>query len=125
MTAKDLNNLLTGRLSPKSFVESIKSEVQNYQHLMSKRGSTIDLILVENEIIEIDTSKLSKLLNLVVDNQLTNVHLAYICDCLSLSDEVCMTDNKIKDIVFRLADPAINGGFVSKQEILELLDNLK
>jgi len=120
MTAKDLDYLLTQQVSPESFVESIKSEVEDYKRMMDKRGSTANLYFTENQEIKIDTPELSRLLHLVLEDQLTNIHLAYICDCLSLSESVDITENA-REIVFQLADPEINGGFISKREIIALL----
>lgn len=123
MTSKNLNDLLIEKISPESFLKSIKKEVENYQQLIGKTGATIHLDFTENQEIKIDKLKLSRLLHLVLEDQLTNVHLAYVCDCLTLSEYIDMTD-KARAIVFKLADPEINRDFTSKDGILELLSDL-
>ena len=88
MTARDINRLLDNKITVDHFKSSIAEEVENYGRLMNKKGSTIDLKLQEDERIHLDKSRFRKLLDLVIDDRLSNVHLAYICDCLTLANKL-------------------------------------
>ena len=45
------------------------------------------------------------------------MQLVFICDCLSLADNVTFETDQIKKFVFDLADPEINGGFKQMKEL--------
>jgi hypothetical protein len=68
----------------------------------------------------LDKLKFKKLLDLVIAGQLSNVHLAYICDCLTLADKLT-TDEETKDLIFEIADPEINGGYVDIETLTDMV----
>jgi hypothetical protein len=63
-------------------------------------------------------------LDFVIAGRLTNIHLAYICDCLTLADNLT-TDEKINDLIFEIADPEINGGYVDKETLMNMVSKIK
>jgi hypothetical protein len=123
MTTRDLNRLLHDKLTVEEFKTLLADEVDNYGRLMNQKGSTIDLRLYENEEITFDKLKFTKLLDLVITGQLSNIHLAYICDCLTLADKL-RTDEKIKSLIFEIADPEINGGYLDKKTLTDMVSKI-
>jgi hypothetical protein len=123
MTSRELNRLLDDNFTVDDFKASIANEVENYGRLMNKKGSTIDLRLIEDEEMTLDKLRFKKLLNFVIAGQLSNIHLAYICDCLSLADKLT-TDEETKDLIYEIADPEINGGFVDKEMLTDMVSKL-
>ena len=91
---------------------------------MSEKGSSIPLIFHEDETVKLNTSKFKTLLKFVIDNSLSNVHLSYICDCLTLSEDL-EADEPTRELIFRFADPEINGGYVDKEELLRIISTLE
>jgi hypothetical protein len=123
MTSGQLNRLLDDNFPVDDFKASIADEVENYGRLMNKKGSTIDLRLYEDEEITLDKLRFKKLLDFVIAGRLSNIHLAYICDCLSLADKLT-TDKKTKELIFEIADPEINGGYVDKKTLADLVSKI-
>jgi len=123
MTSKQLNKLLDDISTVNDFKASIADEVENYGRLMNKKGSTIDLRLLEDEEITLDKLRFKKLLDFVIAGQLSNIHLAYICDCLSLADKLT-TDKETKQLIFEIADPEINGGYVDKGTLTDMVSKI-
>jgi uncharacterized membrane protein len=123
MTSREFNRLLDDIVSAEYFKVSISDEVENYKRLMKKLGSSITLQLVENEKIVLNKTKFKRLLGMVNSGQLSNVHLAYICDCLSMANDLT-ADDITSDIIHELADPEINGGYADEETIMELMRRL-
>lgn len=124
MKSSDLNNLFNGLSTGIDLKKVIQEEVTSYGELMKKRGSSIPLILDEDEEITLNISAIVKLMQETLSGRLNNVDLAYICDCLTLGEKVDYTDEKAKDIVFEIADPEINGGFKSDLDLNNFIDFL-
>ena len=123
MKSSDLNQLLKGTSSGGYLQSIINEEVLSYESLLKKKGSSIPLIFHEDEDIMLDAMSVNKLLQEVITGKLSNVHLAYICDCLTLGERVDFANEKLKDLIFELADPEINGGYKSNPELKEMLDD--
>ena len=60
----------------------------------------------------------------MLTGSLNTMELAYICDCLTLGERVTYSDGKLKDIIFEIDDPEINGGFSTISEIEVLINQL-
>ena len=123
MKASDLNLLLHDLSTTDTFKQLTQEEVSSYSKLMEKKGSNIPLIFDEDEEIILDRSSIRKLLVKTSLGKLTNVDLAYICDCLTLSEKVDFKDEKTRNIVFGIADPEINGGYKSNIELRRLIES--
>lgn len=123
MTSRELNKFLDDKLTVDEFKASIADEVENYGRLMNKKGSTIHLRLYENEEITLDKLRFKKLLDIVIAGRLSNIHLAYICDCLTLADKLT-TDEETKDLIFEIADPEINGGYFNKETLTDMVSRI-
>ena len=122
MKASDLNLLLHDLSTTDTFKQLIQEEVSSYSKLLEKKGSNIPLIFDEDEEIILDCFAIRKLLVKTSIGKLTNVDLAYICDCLTLSEKVDFKDEKTRNIVFGIADPEINGGYKSNIELRRLIE---
>ena len=123
MTSRDLNKLLDDKFTVDDFKATIADEVENYGRLMNKKGSTIDLRLYEDEEITLDKPKFKKLLDFVIAGRLSNIHLAYICDCLTLADKLT-TDEETKDLILEISDPEINGGYMDKETLTDMVSRI-
>jgi hypothetical protein len=123
MTSKQLNRLLDDNFALDDFKASIADEVENYGRLMNKKGSSIDLRLFEDEEITLDRLRFKKLLDFVIAGRLSNIHLAYICDCLSLADKLT-TDKETQELILEIADPEINGGYVDKETLTDIVSKI-
>jgi hypothetical protein len=123
MTSGQLNRLLDDKFTVDDFKASIADEVENYGQLMNKKGSTIDLRFNEDEEITLDKLKFKKLIDFVIAGRLSNIHLAYICDCLTLADKLT-TDEKTNDLIFEIADPEINGGYKDKKTLTDMVSKI-
>ena len=125
MKASDLNILFKDLSTGEDVKQTIRLEVSSYVELMKKKGSSIPLLFNEDEEVIINSSAIEKLLKETLSGRLTNIDLAYICDCLTLGERVNYTEEKLKDIVFEIADPEINGGFKSDMELMEFMEDCK
>jgi hypothetical protein len=121
MKSSDINSFFNSVISTEVLKEILKIDVENYDTLLKKRGSSINLNLTEDEEILITENRLNFLLQKVLNGELTNIHLAYICDCLTLCENINFENETINEIIFDIADPEINGGFKSKKEIEQLI----
>jgi hypothetical protein len=124
VTAKDLNRFLEEKLDVDEFKSLIESQVEIYSEKMEKRGSCIELHLIENEAIVIDNTKMKRLIGLVINGHLSNIHLAYICDCLSLTEDIEFENDAVKGLFFQCVDPEINGGYKSLRDLKAILAQL-
>ena len=122
MKASDLNKLFKGVVDGNELSVLLEAEVNNYHRLLNKKGSTIPLIFQEDEDILINKNALNRLLKETLEARLSNVELAYICDCLTLGERVNYKDEEVKDIVLDLAGPEINGGHRTLDNIRNLFN---
>lgn len=120
MTARQLNQFLKGEIEILIFKNSIQQEVSNYEKLSYKTGSTRNIHLEENEIITISKKGLNHLLKETINHRLSNIELAYICDALTLTENIDYENENLQEIIYELADPEINGGYKTKDELIEL-----
>lgn len=124
MTSNDIISFLSSETNTADFKKVIDTDVENYIILLKKTGSSIQLNFHDDGEINLDTKKLIRLLNETRTGNLSSAHLAYVCDCLTLADCINYENEKIQDIVFSIADPEINGGYKSTDEIEQILISL-
>ncbi|RNC86333.1 MAG: hypothetical protein ED556_08545 [Winogradskyella sp.] len=121
MTSSDLKLVFSEEITFKHLKSRIDVDVQKYEELMKIKGSYISLNFNDDENIDLSTSDLRKLLLSAKQGILSNVHVAYICDCLTLSENINYENQQIQNIVFDLADPEINGGFKTNAELESII----
>ena len=125
MKSSDLYNTLTSNKTAEALAKTISQEVAGYALLMTKRGASNPLYFDEDMELILTKSSILKLLSETHLGNLTSIDLAYICDCLTLGERVIFDNESVEDIICELADPEINGGFRSPEEILSLLTKLE
>jgi hypothetical protein len=124
MKSSDINALLAEEIPSTTFKNLISEDVKTYSLLMNKKGTTIQLNFADDESIYLDKIKFVKLLQLVINNKISKIDLAYICDCLTLADNIDFDNEQIIDHIHDLADPEINGGYKSTHELLQIISAL-
>jgi len=124
VTANDLNRFLENRLDVNEFKSLIEHQVITYSKKMKKPGSSIELNLLENEPIVIDNPRMKRLFLSVINGHLSNIHLAYICDCLSLTEDLEFENDTVKEIFYQCTDPEINGGYKSLGDLKAIFAQL-
>ena len=77
-----------------------------------------------NSIVYLNNNNVAKLLEDTISGKVTNIELAYIFDCLTLAENIEFENEKVKDLIFAIADSEINGGYKSERELKSLLENL-
>ncbi len=125
MKSSDLNSYLSNKTSVSDLKKCIDLDVENYSNLIKKKGASIPLNFYDDGAIEIDESNLKKLLLETINEALSNDHLAYICDCLTLADNLLCENKDINNIIHDLADPEINRGYKSKSDLEMIVSQLK
>lgn len=125
MKSSDFNMFLVGEMKAVDFGNSLSVEVEKYVSSLNRCGSLINLNYHEDAEIFLDTVKLFKLLSEVDSGMFSSAHLSYLCDCLTLSERVNFENEHIKDIVFMIADPEINGGLKTIDEIKEIIKDIQ
>lgn len=121
MNSSELNKFLSGDLSGKELQILIEQEVTNYAELMKMKGASISLNFYEDQEVFINIKSITRLLQETLTENLSNIHLAYICDCITLGEKVHFETEKINDIIFNIADPEVHGGYKSKADLEQTL----
>jgi hypothetical protein len=121
MKSSIINLFLQKKILLDSFKEAFNSEVKEYERLLKITGSTIPLYLEEDEELYISKIGFIHLLEQFSSENLSTIYLAYICDCLSLAEDLRCENEELKEIIFELADPEINGGYKSGGEIKTII----
>jgi len=124
MISKELNHYLNGTLTIEVFKGGIRREVADYENLMKKKGSTINLYYDDLENVYLSKVGMKKLLEETISGKITNIELAYICDCLTLAENIEFESKQIEGLIFGIADPEINGGFKTEMELKNLLEKV-
>ncbi|WP_029281937.1 hypothetical protein [Pedobacter sp. R20-19] len=124
MKSSIINLYIENGLSGIELHKTIEKEVAEYCESMAKIGSTLNLYFSEDETIYFDRLAIVKLLGEVINGNLSPQVLAYICDCFTLGDRIEYQNELIKDVIFQIAGPEINGGFKSDSELQEHLQKI-
>lgn len=125
MKSSDLNHFLLGNLNATTLKSIIDKDVEKYEASLKVPQSIINLNYHEDAEILLDAVKTSRLLTETVSGVFTSLHLAFICDCLTLSENITYENEQLKDIVFSFADSEINCGFKTEEEIREIIKALR
>ena len=123
MISKELNDYLNEAITVDVFKNGIRGEVANYESLLKKVGSTINLYYDDVENIYLKNHNVVKLLEETIGGKLTNIELAYICDCLTLAENIEFENEQVEEFIFKMADPEINGGFKTEMELKSIVAN--
>ena len=121
MISKELNDYLNERITIDVFKNGIRGEVADYESLLNKKGATINLYYDDLENVYLENCSVKKLVEETISGKLTNIELTYICECLTLAENIEFQNEQVKDLIFGIADPEINGGFKTEKELKSLL----
>ena len=124
MKTSELLDFINGKMSSEQFKLTLAGDVKTYESLLKKKGSSIPLHFIEDRELVLDTAVVKTLLQETCNGKISNVDLAYICDCLTLGEIVRFENEVVEDIIFEIADPEINGGFKNEQDVKNYLQRL-
>ena len=125
MRTSEFKKYLDDQISADVFFEKIREEVANYSLLMKRKGASISLNFEEDQIITLSINNLIKIVKDIHLNQVDPSAISYICDCLTLADGVNYETEAARELVYEFADPEINGGFKSREDLKIILDRYK
>jgi hypothetical protein len=121
VTSTDILSYFEGQISAKEFSDRISDDVLTYSKGLSKKGSSIPLNFNDDRDILIKSEDLGKILGDILTLNFTPLELAFVCDCFTLSDRVEYFDEDVEELVYGFADPEINGGIKTVNEIKDIL----
>lgn len=124
MKTSELLDFINGKMSSEQFKLTLAGDVKTYESLLKKKGSSIPLYFIEDRELVLDTVVVKTLLQETCYGAISNVDLAYICDCLTLGETISFENEIVEDIIFAIADPEINGGFKNEQDLKSYLQLL-
>lgn len=111
MKISTLRDVLNRTVPVAILKKEIKTEIEAYSKLNKERGKAIQIKLQEDTDYILNTTALTTLCNLFVENILNSQELAYIADSIQLSDRIIYKDERISGFLFEMTDPEINGPF--------------
>jgi hypothetical protein len=111
MLTSSIKSLIVGSLDPEDFVNLISDELSQYQLGLQKAGGSTPIYVSVDTEIYIDKNAVKKLCQLFIFGALDQNTLAYIADAIELSDGIECANDFVRDIVFEMTDPEVNGLF--------------
>ena len=97
MKISDLKRLFSGAIKIPSFKELISNQVLVYERLHYKRGSSIPIQLIEDDILFFGKNEFIFLCKAFISKQLNHREISYIADAILLSSSVQFEDTLIED----------------------------
>jgi hypothetical protein len=88
MLLSQIKLLLRSQLTVDSFKKAIESEVSNYKHLLSERGGSAPINLIEDDYFDLTHEDLDAFESLSRSGRLNEFEVSYIADALLLSEKV-------------------------------------
>ena len=104
-----LKDFFNQNISVEELKKSISNEVGDYKQLLSKRGSSIPIVLNEDTELSISIKDIAAICQSFLDDQLNEYEIYYIADALHLSDKVSYEDDRVSELLEELTDPEVNG----------------
>ncbi len=120
MKLSDLKKFLLQELEVSSFKDELRSGLNEYQKAKLKRGSSIPIYVIEDEIIYFRVADCLFLCKAYLNDELNSQELSYISDVLLLSNNVTFESDLIMEAIENLTDNEW-GCEVSKQEVNGIL----
>ncbi|MEO6151204.1 MAG: hypothetical protein ABIP28_13630 [Mucilaginibacter sp.] len=104
--------------------EIITPEISNYKLLLSKKGSSVPIILQEDIQLLVRKKDIAVLCEAYLNEEITKYELMYIIDALQLSDNISFENEELLDNASILTDPEVNG-LLTKDMVYEVLQSCK
>lgn len=109
MNLRHLVEFLRDSTPVKDFLGEINSEVDDYRTGLSKRGASLPIYVIEdNFTYVVGRDDVKRLCGLYLEGVLSEWHLQYICNAIELSSSLSAEDERVEDVIFRLASPEVN-----------------
>lgn len=124
MKCSELKSLLNKITTVEDFKNLIKLEVDQLRALASTKGSSLPILFVEDDSLEIAPKDLLYLLSLFTERKLDAIELSYIVDAILLSDKVSLEDENLLELIEELTDFEVNG-ILTGERANEIINNLK
>ena len=99
------------KLKKYSLNATVKEEIEIYRSRLSKKGSSISIILNEDIDLKVSFKDVQKLCKMFINNELSLIELSYISDALQLSERVIFDKEETKNLIEEMSDFEINGTF--------------
>ena len=111
MKISSLKKLTKGDITVHKFMSEIKEEINEYSNFKGKKGASIPIQVDTDEEFIFESNDLKSLCSYFVQGQINSEELSYIADAVELSSNIYIPDDKVKDFVFEMTDPEVNGPF--------------
>ena len=127
MKALDIYNLLEHTYSINDFRISYKSEFDEYSKLLKKIGSTISIKIKEDFEFVFGQQHLITISEFYLCNELSEIEINYLVDCILLSENIQIVDEKLHEMLETFTDSEINGVLTTDYvvQIISFLNNTK
>jgi len=127
MKASDIYNLLEHKYSINDFRISYKSEFDEYSKLLKKIGSTISIKIKEDFEFVFGQQHLITIAEFYLSNELSEIEINYLVDCILLSENIQIVDEKLHEMLETFTDSEINGVLTTDYvvQIISFLNNTK
>lgn len=127
MEIKLLKNYFNGIVSASSLKNTLTSEVENYKNALSKKGSSVPIfvspIQKDENVLLLNREDFIKLCTDYLNDYLEEFDIYYIIDIISLSENIEIENEEVKDLFYGIGDPEINGE-ISAERIQQLLNRI-
>lgn len=122
MKLSQLNDFLSKKISVKDLRIILSDEIGEYELASSKKGASMPIYLIQDQIINIDRSDLIFLCGLLLSEEMKELEISYICDTLLLSENVRFKPEELMFLIEELTDSTVNGKL--KDNAREILNDL-
>ena len=110
-----LAEYLRGTISTESFLVEISTELSDFSSGLHERGRSCPVVLSEDIDMAVSSNEVLSLCSKVIDGSLNSVQLDYIITALELSDRVEFASDEIREYIFEMGAPEINGVFTQQR----------
>ena len=116
MKLKELSQFLTREISSSQLKLSIAKEVQEYKKATDIIGGSAKVVFrSQNSKLFVGKKDVWRLGRAFISSQLDVWDIYYICDALSMSQDVKFAHEGVEEAVNRMTDPTVNGDLTSER----------
>jgi hypothetical protein len=109
MNLHHLADVLRGNVAPNNLLNEIRTEVGEYRAAFRKRGSSRPIFVTEDNLqFVLGREEVKRLCSLFLEGMLDEWQLQYLANAIDLASSFIIQDEKVRDAIFRLADPEVN-----------------
>lgn len=109
MNLRHLADFFRGQTSADMILNEINSEVEDYRRGFGKTGSSLPIHATQDDFkFVIGREDVKKLCDLYLKGIFDEWHLQYISNSIELTSSFSVSDERVGDAIFRMADPEVN-----------------